>query len=179
MRYSVIVDGPNLISRLIDSGLDNDKIANNFSLNNLLIEAIRVPIVQEFGGQSSTGLEYIYSDKVPGPSGKKLSKEQWEKFIERSSRQNAIYLNKINIRSSQEKGVDVAVAIRLVEVAETCDIICLVSSDNDYIPVLEYLKRKGKYICTVGLSKSHPIELVNLSYMFVDITNYLSKSFSN
>ncbi|MDJ8954093.1 NYN domain-containing protein, partial [Clostridium perfringens] len=67
-------------------------------------------------------------------------------------------------------------AIRLVEVAETCDIVCLVSSDNDYIPVLEYLKRKGKYICTVDFSKNHPIELINLSYMFIDIANYISKT---
>ena len=176
MKYSVIVDGPNLISRLIDLGLDKEKIADNFSLNGLLINGIRETLQKEFGGQSSLGLEFIYSVKLPGPSGNKLSKEQWEKFIDRSSRQNAVYLNKIDIKSNQEKGVDVAVAIRLVEVTETCDIICLVSSDNDYIPVLEYLKRKGKYICTVGFLKNHPIELINLSYMFIDITNYLSKT---
>ncbi len=74
--------------------------------------------------------------------------------------------------SNNEKGVDIAIATRLIEVSENCEIICLLSSDKDYIPVLEYLKRKGKYIVTIGISEKHPVELKNLSYLFIDIKEY-------
>jgi len=177
MNYTVIVDGPNLISRLIDNGLDKDVIADNFSLQKLLVNGIRAPMIPEFGNPSSTGLEFICSPKRPGPEGNKLSNDQWNKFLDRTSRENAVTLTKVVIPSNNEKGVDVAVAVRLIEDAEICDIVCLVSSDKDYVPVLEYLKRKGKYICTIGFADSHPIELRNLSYLFIDIASYLSKEY--
>jgi len=179
MKYSVIVDGPNFISRLIGFGFDNDKIANDFSLNGLLVEGIRPHLRKEFSsGVMSLGLEFIYSKKLPGPKGKKLSTDQWKKFLSRSSTENAVYLKIIDISSSHEKGVDVAVATRLIEVTENCEIICLVSSDNDYIPVLEYLKRKGKYVCTAGLKKSHTVELKNLSYLFIDLYGHFQSYIS-
>ncbi len=178
MRYTVIVDGPNLISRLIDNKLNKDVIADNFSLRKLLLNGIRDPIRPEFGSISTTGLEFIYSDKLPGPEGNKLSQNQWKKFIDRSSKENIVTLTRVVVASkNEEKGVDVSVAVRLIEAADLCDIICLVSSDKDYVPVLEYLKRKGKYVCTVGFADSHPIELRNLSYLFIDIGTYIKKEY--
>ena len=177
MRYSVIVDGPNFISRLINFGLSNELIATRFSLNHFLIHGIRDYIRNEFGNPSTLGLEFIYSLKRPGPQGKKLSKDEWKTFIKRSSQENAVYLRKIDIESRNEKGVDIAVAMRMVEMANICEVICLVSSDNDYIPALEYLKVRGEYLCTVGLRDYHPIELINLSYVFIDITDYLKKQY--
>jgi len=177
MKYTVIVDGPNLISRLIDNNLTQEDIAERFSLNKLLVDGIRPPMIPELGNPSTIGLELIYSPKLPGPEGKKLSDDQWDKFLDRTSKENAVTLTKINIPSNNEKGVDVAVAVRLIEAAEICEIVCLVSSDKDYIPVLEYLKRKGKYVYTVGFADSHPIELRNLSYLFIDIGTYLKKEY--
>jgi len=178
MNYIVIVDGPNLISRLINNDLDKDVIAERFSLNKLLVNGIREAIITELGKSFSMGLEFIYSPKLPGPEMDKLSSEQWEKFIDRTSKENEVTLNKVVIASkNEEKGVDVTVAVRLIEAAEICDIICLVASDKDYVPVLEYLKRKGKYICTIGFDDSHPIELRNLSYLFIDINSYMSKEY--
>ena len=58
--------------------------------------------------------------------------------------------------------------------SEHSEIICLLSSDKDYIPVLEYLKRKGKYIVTIGVPEKHPIELKNLSYLFIDIKSFFT-----
>jgi len=178
MKYTVIVDGPNLISRLIKNGLDKDLIANNFSLRKLLVNGIRDAWQQEFGPQPSIGLEFIHSTKIPGPEGDKLTKDQWSKFLGRTPNEDAVTLTEIAIPSNNEKGVDVAVAVRLIEAAEICELVCLVSSDKDYIPVLEYLKRKGRYVCTVGFAKSHPIELRNLSYLFIDIGNYIKKEYS-
>ena len=176
MAYSVIIDGPNFIARLIDHGLDKEFIANKFSLNNFLIKEIRISLMKEFGADSALGLEFLYSQKIPGPSNNKMSREQWQRFIERESQENAVFLKKVQINSDKEKGVDIAVAVRLIEIAEMCNVVCLVSSDKDFLPALEYLKNKGIYICTAGIGQLHPIELKNVSYFFIDISNYLKKS---
>ena len=179
MKHSVIVDGPNLISRIIDLNIDKDKLAKSFSLNRLLQRKIFDEINDEFERNTiNQGIEFICSNKLLGPKGNKLSNEQNQSLLERLSYESAVYINQISISSTnEEKGVDIAVATRLIEVSETCDIICLIASDKDYIPVLEYLKRKGKYIVTIGIKEKHPIELINLSYLFIDITDYLKENY--
>lgn len=173
MRYCVIVDYPNLISRIIDLEISEKLIAKRLSLNGILNSEIRKAITNEFKMVTCLGVEIFCSDKSPGPSKKKLTKDQNEEIINRLSIEDAVYVNQVKITSSNEKGVDIAIATRLIEVSENCEIICLLSSDKDFIPVLEYLKRKAKYIVTIGISKKHPIELKNLSYLFIDIESYL------
>jgi uncharacterized LabA/DUF88 family protein len=177
MNYSIIVDYPNLISRLIDLNISCELITKYLSLNDLLNSEVKFRIRPEFGSPLTLGIEVFCSDKSPGPKGKKLNKDQNIKLIERLSNEDAVYVNKINIQSSNEKGVDIAIATRLIEVSEKCDIICLLSSDKDFVPVLDYLKRKGKYIVTIGFSDKHPVELKNLSYLFIDITKFITSYF--
>lgn len=174
MKYCIIVDYPNLISRIIDLGISNELIAKRLSLNAILNHEIKCILRKEFGAAYALGVEIFCSDKLPGPKGKKLTKEQNQEIIGRLSNENAVYINKVNISSNNEKGVDIAIATRLIEVSENCEIICLFSSDKDYIPVLEFLKRKAKYIVTIGISEKHPTELKNLSYLFIDIKNHFT-----
>jgi len=177
IRYCVIVDYPNLISRIIESNIYPENISKLLSLNELLTRkevGISNVILKEFKSIYCLGVEVFCSKKLPGPRGKKLSNEQNKELITRLSNENAVYVHEVDIPSNHEKGVDIAIATRLIEVSENCEIICLLSSDKDYIPVLEYLKRKGKYIVTIGVSEKHPIELRNLSYLFIDVTVSLS-----
>ena len=179
MRYCIIVDYPNLISRIIDLDISSELISKRLSLNTILNHEIKHEIKREFGQAYTIGIEVFCSDKLPGPPKKKLNKEQNQAIIERLSNENAVYINKVKIASNNEKGVDIAIATRLIEVSENCEIICLFSSDKDFIPVLEYLKRKGKYIVTIGVSEKHPIELKNLSYLFIDIKNHFISYIKN
>ncbi|MCH8034790.1 MAG: NYN domain-containing protein [Bacteroidetes bacterium] len=178
MNLTIIADGPNLISRLIEEGIDKNVIAEKFSLYRLSENWIKDHLRSNSIPPKSFGLEFIHSQKLPGPKGNKLTKTQWEVFVKRSSSESGVFLNKVMIDSpNNEKGVDIAVAVRMIEVSEVCDIICLISSDKDYVPVLEYLRKKNKYICTVGFNDSHPIELKNLSYRFIDMTKFIQKDF--
>jgi uncharacterized LabA/DUF88 family protein len=135
-----------------------------------MAEEIKDSMEESFMPQTlqDRGIEFIYSQKRPGKKKEKLTEEQWKSLIERFSNPTSTYLNKVDIISkNSEKGVDIAVAIRMVELAEFCDIICLVSSDKDYIPVLEYLRRKGKLVVTIGAKQNYPLELKNLSYLYI------------
>ena len=172
MRYCVIVDYPNLISRIIDLDVPSENISKRLSLNVLLNHEIKHKIREELGSVLTEGIEIFCSERLPGPKGKKLNKQQNQEIIERLSNENAVYINKVKISSNNEKGVDIAIATRMIELSENCEIICLLSSDKDFIPVLEYLKRKGKYIVTIGVSEKHPIELKNLSYLFIDVKSH-------
>lgn len=177
MKFFMVIDGPNIISRLIDIGIKKEIIVHQLSINKLYNDEIKRILRIEFSTITCLGLEFICSEKSPGPQKKKLSKEEFNILTERLSFENSVYLNKISISSNNEKGVDVAVAMRMIEVSETCDIICLVSSDKDYIPALEFLRKKGKYIVTAGIKEKHPKEIINLSYLFIDLTEYFTKFF--
>lgn len=162
---------PNFICRAIDYiGIELiDYFCKNFSLYSMA-EEIKDSMEESFMPQTlqDRGIEFIYSQKRPGKKKEKLTEEQWKSLIERFSNPTSTYLNKVDIISkNSEKGVDIAVAIRMVELAEFCDIICLVSSDKDYIPVLEYLRRKGKLVVTIGAKQNYPLELKNLSYLYI------------
>jgi uncharacterized LabA/DUF88 family protein len=174
-NYIVIIDYPDLISRLIDLDVSKENISNLLSINSILNSLIKGTIRAEFGPYTATrGIEVFCSEKLPGPRDNKLSKDENDKIIERISKENAVYLNKIRISSESEKGVDVAIATRLIEASENTEILCLFGSDKDYIPVLEYLKRKGKYVITIGLEEHQPREILNLSYMFIDIKKFVN-----
>jgi uncharacterized LabA/DUF88 family protein len=179
MKFYMVIDGPNFISRLIDLGIQTNVIAKSLSLNVLYNDEIKQILRKEFGQLTCLGIEFICSNKSLGPQSKKLTKKELEHLLTRLSNENAVYINKISILGQSEKGVDVMVATRLIELSEISDIVCLISSDKDYIPVLEYLKRKGKYIVTMGFEGKHPIELKNLSYLYIDLTNYFMNTFPN
>ena len=67
MKYNVVIDGPNFISRLIDSGMDSEFITKYFSLNQFLNMAIKHTIRNEFGSVISLGIEFNCTLKLLCP----------------------------------------------------------------------------------------------------------------
>ena len=63
--------------------------------------------------------------------------------------------------------------VRMFEVMDYYDIMVLLASDRDYIPAFELLRKNGKYVITVGCRENHPVELINKSYLFLEIDNIL------
>ena len=175
MRYSIIFDGPNFIANAIDTIGDMDYFSDRFSLGGFCNKLVQGRLHHIFHAEAkSLGIEFFYSGESLGSGEQKLTNKQSDKLLERFSNEQAVYLNKVSIASSNEKGVNIAVAVRMIEMSNMCDTVCLVSSDKDYLPVFEYIKSKGKYAVTIGIDKKHPTELKNLSYLFVDMTNFLT-----
>ena len=56
--------------------------------------------------------------------------------------------------------------------------IVLISSDKDYIPAIRILSKMGFYTVVIGFDSAktpYPIELVNESYLFLDMGEILEQ----
>ncbi len=62
-----------------------------------------------------------------------------------------------------EKGVDVSLAVKMIEFSERCDKIILVSGDYDYAEAINYVKAKFKTIHIVKFNKGYPPKNKNMS----------------
>lgn len=176
MKYGVIFNGSDLITNAIRLGVDKDLFTKKFSLNQFVFRDVQPELHRKFpNALLMPGIEIFCSNRLPGPKGDKLTKEQWALFQENLSKEDAVTLRKVTVSTADDKGLDIALSVRLVEMSESCDIICLGISDVDYLPVIEFVKRKDRYIIAIGISAEHPIELNNISYQFIDMTGYLKK----
>jgi uncharacterized LabA/DUF88 family protein len=170
--HATVIDGSNFICRLIEfdylANLINGEATVN-GLNSALQEQIR----NDIGTKRCLGVDFICSEKQFGTQKEKLNKEISDKIIDLFQNESLVTVHKIQLsnKSGSEKGVDIAVASRLFEMSEHCETPVLIGSDKDYVPALEALRKKGRYVITVGFKENHPIELINMSHIFYDLTN--------
>jgi len=166
--HKVVIDGSNFMCRLIERDYHTYFIDGKASLSGLNAR-LQHWIRRDVGTHRCIGMDFFYSGKVFGAKNQKLTTEDTKALIERFGREQGVNVKKVDIRGEQEKGIDVAVAACLMESADICETLVLISSDTDYVPALEAMKRKGRYVITAGFSANHPVELINISYIFYDL----------
>jgi len=64
---------------------------------------------------------------------------------------------------------DVGIAIDAVNLSDSVDVIVLVSGDGDFIPLVEYLRNRGKIVEAVAFAKSASSKLQQVVNNFVDL----------
>lgn len=64
---------------------------------------------------------------------------------------------------------DVGLAIDAIRIGENLDTIVLVSGDGDFIPLLEYLKAKGKYVEVMAFGRTASSRLKEIADEFIDL----------
>ena len=64
-------------------------------------------------------------------------------------------------RNRSQKGVDVRIAVDMLEMAERqmCDAMCLVAGDADFAPLADAVRRAGPYMIVAGFQKNLSMEL--------------------
>ncbi|MBM4161394.1 MAG: NYN domain-containing protein [Ignavibacteria bacterium] len=70
-----------------------------------------------------------------------------------------------------EKGVDTTIAIELFELAfdDVYDRAILISGDADFVPAIEYIQRRGKYIIHAGFKgQSYDIRKASWDHIYFD-----------
>lgn len=72
-----------------------------------------------------------------------------EKYIE-FRRAGAICFDLLRDRFLKEKGVDINLAVDLLNFSEMCDIAIIFSGDQDYIPAINECKNRGKHVFAVN-----------------------------
>jgi len=64
---------------------------------------------------------------------------------------------------------DVGIVIDAIRVAPSIDAVVLVSGDGDFIPLVEYLKNRGKRVEVMAFKQSTSSKLVEVADEFIDI----------
>ncbi|MDI9325193.1 MAG: NYN domain-containing protein [Alphaproteobacteria bacterium] len=72
--------------------------------------------------------------------------------------------------NSKKADWDVGLAVDMISLAEKLDVIILISGDGDFIPALEYLKRKGCQIEVASFVQSTSQKLVECADTFIDLS---------
>lgn len=64
---------------------------------------------------------------------------------------------------------DVGLAIDAIRIGENLDTIVLISGDGDFVPLVEYLKTKGKYVEVMAFSRTASTRLKEAADEFIDL----------
>ncbi len=64
---------------------------------------------------------------------------------------------------------DVGITIDCVRICDVLDVIILVSGDGDYIPLLEYLKQRGRQVEVMAFRRTTSSKLVEHADIFTDL----------
>jgi uncharacterized LabA/DUF88 family protein len=171
MRFCILVDGTNFINRLFEMGREKD-----FVLNELSFPEIAECIQQLL---RDNGLPALYNGTDFYCSNRNLSKltqDETKIFLDKLKNERGVTVEQVGIiTDGKEKALDTSIIIKMFEIIDYYDIVVLLASDRDYIPAFELLRKKGKYIVTIGCKRTHPIELINKSYLFLDLENIIQK----
>lgn len=64
---------------------------------------------------------------------------------------------------------DVGIAVDAIKTSDGIDTVILVSGDGDYVPLLEYLRNKGKRVEVIAFGKSTSTRLREATDEFIDL----------
>lgn len=70
---------------------------------------------------------------------------------------------------------DVGIAVDAIKTSDGIDTVILVSGDGDYVPLLEYLRNKGKRIEVIAFGRSTSTRLREATDEFVDLEEHTEK----
>jgi len=83
---------------------------------------------------------------------------------------------KLSSKESKEKGVDMYVFARMLEMGNPTYDIVLITRDKDYVPGIEALTKRGIHTVVIGFDDGqYPKELINESYLFIDMQELLEE----
>lgn len=184
MGFVIVVDGPNFINDLEDSGKDT----------NYILETLSFPVIHDVmqrrlkaNGLASIPFIHTYfvcSDR--GQIGKNIRHEDKEKLLEKLKNERGVTVDEIVQKNQRgrEMQVDMSVVIRMLEMGplaipmyDPLRHIVLIASDSDYVPAIRMLSRMGTHTIVAGFrdlkKKKYPVELINESYLFLEMSEIL------
>ena len=175
MPFTIIVDGPNFVNELHRHGKDKEYIMNTFSfpiLHGLIQRKLR-----ERGLYNHPFLhtEFICSNKDQIGC---FRGDEREELLNKLSRERGVSVREISLsfEEGQEKGVDMFVFVKMLEMGGPINHIVLIASDKDYVPAIEALTKRGIHTVVVGFDDGQfPEELINESYLFIDMQELLEE----
>ena len=178
MAFSIVVDGHNFINDLIRYGKDQDYILQQLSFP--LLHDIVQKKMRSAGLYSHPFIhtEFVCSDRGPiGP----FKPNEKDALIKKLKNEMGVTVREVpqhTDASDKQKGVDFTVFIRMMTLAKSLiqpHHVVLLASDTDYVPVIRLMTEQGVHIVIVGFKDKLNEELINESYLFLDLGELLEE----
>lgn len=164
----IVIDGPNYINRILDMSIDKDIISKQLSFDNFR-ETIKEELLKVGIMSNLNIVEFICSQKKFGNKENKFSNEEQDLLLNRIMSEMGVHVEKVVIPSKQEKGVDTMITTKVESFAENHCYIILITNDQDFVPLLAKMREKGKKIILVSIGQSTPKQLINESYLNINL----------
>ena len=191
MGFAIIVDGPNFINDLKNSGKDM-----NYILETLSFPKIHEIIQRKLRRRGLSSHPFLHTYFVCSDKGQigELRGEDRERLYDKLKNEKGVTVDiiKQGRKKGREQQVDMSVFIRMLEMGplsipqkDPWRHLVLVASDSDYVPAIRLLSSMGTHTIVVGFrelkdartgkSKKYPIELINESYLFLELSEILTE----
>ena len=184
MGFVIVIDGPNFINELHrnDKGMD-------YVLNTLSFPILHEIIQRKLNENGLRGHPFIHTFFVCSDRGKigpEFKGDNRNRFIDKLQRERGVTVDQIHqsVRGKEEQ-VDMSVFIRMLEMGplarpqyDEWRHVVLISRDTDYVPAIRMLTQMGVHTIVIGFDSKEnqfPIELINESYLFLDMGEILEE----
>lgn len=183
MPFSIIIDGPNFISRLKEKK-GQDYIMNNFDFGRFhhyiqkrLTEAHlnSVPFVHTYficsdGGSIGTFDESMRDDLL--------------RKIRHSKGVTVVEVKQHTSKSRGEKGVDMTVLTKAIDCFNSSanHEIVIITQDSDFVPAIQCLTQLNAHVIICGFfhkNSNTDEQLINVSYDYIDLKKIIAQVESN
>ncbi len=184
MGFVIVVDGPNFINDLQRSGKDVNYMVDTLSLPT--IQMIIQDRLNKHGLQSHPFIHTYFVCSDRGEIGEDVRGKDKEKLLNKLRNERGVTVDEIKQAhgKGKEKEVDMHVFIRMLEMGplafhnDPWRHIVLIASDSDYVPAIRMLSKMGTHTIAIGFrkkKKKYPIELINESYLFLEMSEILEE----
>jgi uncharacterized LabA/DUF88 family protein len=186
MGFVIVIDGPNFINDLERGGKDRD-----YFLNTLSLPTMQVIIQQKLNEHGLRSHPFVHTYFVCAENnqiGEQIKGKDKTLFLNKLKCERGVTVDEIKQSHThgKEKQLDMNVFIRMLEmgpfarpVHDEWRHIVLISSDSDFVPAIRMLSQMGVHTILVGFktlkNKEYPIELINESYLFLEISEILGE----
>lgn len=105
--------------------------------------------------------------------------QEEETFFETLSRQGfEVKIKDLQIFAGGAKKADwdVGIAIDMIKMSESVDVIILISGDGDYLPAVEYIQNHGKIVEIIAFKETTSSKLIERADSFIDLSKNKRKN---
>lgn len=189
-KQALFVDLSNFYSRLLKSGLGDERVLRDYFLDWLDFDRLALALTGDF-----STVWIFYSGTKFGPSSNRVDGDYLKKYITRINSLRGVTARDVNIPGEQrepitskcdgcgkenlaewtsEKGIDSSLAVHLFDTMDSWDVAYLLSGDADFVPAVSSLRRRGKIVIGAGFSDASSA-LIRECYDFIDLSKQFLK----
>lgn len=180
MPFSIVIDGPNFISRLKENGYDEGFIIDDFDFGRFHDLVQKKLGMMHLNNHPFVHTYFICSKRRKIGTFDNNKRDSLLKKVRLSRGITVIEVEQHVIDKSSEKGVDMTVLTKSIDCFRSTSNheVVILTQDTDFVPAIECLTRLGAHVIIGGffdVSKNPDEQLINVSYDYIDLKDVLNE----